>query len=314
MNRQTELGVIWGGKGSEKLQMIQALQAEVEGIKREIAGLHASILAADQWEAKMHGMQAQMTDSIKEMKRVEKIFNVPFIMDMQETMDTSKQAVARMEASMREKCSRDYMSKEIELVSTVLRREIFEFYEQRPNIVTATSKTESGKAPKHRPRSLEAELRMLIRRSCDDTARTLERSHAHTEHRLDDKIDQNQKNVRIAALHLSNSFQYLNGRVTEIEKAMGMKAPSKHRMLPAPPAGQELHDAIEKLQAQPPEELGAWTKPSTTPSEFSTLMGMINDTNLLVQKIYYDLDLVKTAMTDMDDRLHSVETALQPKP
>jgi hypothetical protein len=42
-------------------------------------------------------------------------------------------------------------------------------------------------------------------------------------------------------------------------------------------------------------------------------MGMINDTNLLVQKIYYDLDLVKTAMTDMDDRLHSVETALQPK-
>jgi hypothetical protein len=313
MKGQTELGVGWGSKSSEKLQMIQALQAEVEGIKREIAALQASMLATDQWETKMHGMQAQMTESIKEMKRVEKIFNVPFIVDMQETMDTSKQAVARMEASMREKCSRDYMSKEIELVSTVLRREIFEFYEQRPNILTATSKTESGKAPKHRPRSLEAELRMLIRRSCDDTARALQRSHAHTEHRLDDKIDQNQKNVGIAALHLSNSFQYLNERVTEIEKAMGMKAPSKHRMLPAPPAVQELHDAIEKLQAQPPEELGAWTKPTTTPSEFSTLMGMINDTNLLVQKIYYDLDLVKTAMTDMDDRLHSVETALQPK-
>ena len=312
MNRQTaELGVIWGGKGSEKLQMIQALQAEVEGIKRDIAGLHASMLAADQWEEKMHGMQAQMTDSIKEMKRVEKIFNVPFIMDMQETMDTSKQAVARMEASMREKCSRDYMSREIELVSTVLRREIFEFYEQRPNILTATSKTESGKAPKHRPRSLEAELRMLIRRSCDDTARALERSHAHTEHRLDDKIDQNQRNVGIAALHLTTAYDYLKGRVTEIEKAMGMKAPSKHRMLPAPPAQQELHDAIEKLQAQPPEDLETfkilpWQKRKENP-EMQAILDKLDHVDRAVQNMAHDLDLVKSGMTDMDDRLHAME-------
>jgi hypothetical protein len=312
MNRQTELGVIWGGKGSEKLQMIQALQGEVEGIKREMAGLQASMQAVNQWEAKMPEMEAQMENGLKEMQRLEKIFNVPFIQNMEDSMEDSRAAVTRMEANMRGKCDRAYVSSEIEFVTRILRREIFEFYEERPSVFVEKTKATSGNAPKHRLPSLEAGLKMLIRRSCEDTERKLERSNAFTEHRLDDKIDENNEKVAFAALKLANGYEYLQNRVTEIEKVMGMKAPSR-RMLPAPPAGQELHDAIEKLQARPPEELGAWTKPSTTLSEFSTLMGMINDTNLLVQKIYYDLDLVKTAMTDMDDRLHSVETALQPK-
>ena len=89
MNRQTELGVIWGGKGSEKLQMIQALQGEVEGIKREMAGLQASMQAVNQWEAKMPEMEAQMENSLKEMQRLEKIFNVPFIQNMEDSMEDS---------------------------------------------------------------------------------------------------------------------------------------------------------------------------------------------------------------------------------
>jgi hypothetical protein len=301
MNRQTaELGMIWGSKGSDKLQMIQALQAEVEGIKRKIAGLHASMLAADQWEAKMHGMQEQMADNIKEMQRLEKRFSTTFILDMQESMEMSKRAVKELRELLPQLCRREFLFGEIKQLALVLRREIFEFYETKPEITKEVVKQ------KQRPPSLETDMKLLIRRSCTETQRDVDRYITSEAHRLDDKIDLNSRQFANAAKAISNYLGRLDGRVEEMEKKMGMYTPSR-KMLPAPPAVQELHDAIEKLQAQPPEELGAWTKPTTTPSEFSTLMGMINDTNVLVQKIYYDLDLVKSGMTDMDDRLHAME-------
>lgn len=304
MNRQTELGVGWGSKGSDKLQMIQALQAEVEGIKREIAGLHARMLAADQWEAKMHGMQAQMTDSIKEMQRLEKRFSTTFILDMQESMEMSKRAVKELRELLPQLCRREFLFGEIKQLALVLRREIFEFYETKPEITKEVVKQ------KQRPPSLETDMKLLIRRSCTETQRDVDRYITSEAHRLDDKIDLNSRQFANAAKAISNYLGRLDGRVEEMEKKMGMYTPSR-KMLPAPPAVQELHDAIEKLQAQPSEDLETfkilpWQKRKENP-EMQAILDKLDHVDRAVQNMAHDLDLVKSGMTDMDDRLHAME-------
>ena len=285
LREQTDAG-LFGGKSNEKLLMIQELQARFEAMRVDIASLQTNMA---------------------EMQQAGRTIDQSSVRNLTDRIDRSDVLITQMR---HDSCTRVFLTREIGLFATLLRREVFDHYEDQPDIVKRMDTTKpSKKLP-----SLEATLMHAIKKSVWDASGASNRNIAASEGRSNTRITDLQHNSYDLGQRIVGGMDSLSSRVLAIENAMRAQRP---KLLPGAASNVEirlveLQAAVDKLQADP-NVLAAWKvlpwQKKTAVPEDTTVLDKIEHMDRNMLNVMHDLDNIKTAMDSMDDRLHALENS-----
>ena len=308
LREQTDAGLGMFGGSSEKLKMIHTLQEEVQKMRGDITSLQTSMQQAYNWEGNLEAMERRMTESMTRIDGVEKIITASNVRVLIERINQHDSLIKQLEKVNYDKCTRQYLDNEIRFLATLLRREVFDHYEQRPDVVTEMKHGKAKKLP-----SLEASLILKIEHSKHDASRHCDKIVNATEYRLDNRITELQTNTRDLGGEIIKEIKGLSQRVLQIER--GNRAPGRRQILPPLPEGDEsnldkLRVSVDKLRVDS-SSLAAWKmlpwQKKTAVPEDTTVLDKIEHMDRNMLNVMHDLENIKTAMGDMDDRLHALE-------
>lgn len=296
------------GNNSEKLKMIHALQEEVQKMRGDITSLQTSMQQAYNWEGNVEAMERRMTESMTRIDGVEKIITASNVRVLIERINQNDTLIKQLEKVNYDKCTRQFLENEIRFFATLLRREVFDHYEEKPDVVTEMKHSKAKKLP-----SLEASLILKIEHSKWDASRYCDRMVNATEYRLDNRITELQTNTRDLGGEIIKEIKGLSQRVLQIER--GNRAPGRRQILPPLPESDEsnldkLRVSVDKLRVDS-SSLAAWkTLPwqkKTAVPEDTTVLDKIEHMDQNMLNVMHDLENIKTAMDDMDNRLLALE-------